>query len=268
VPSSAPVQTLVDTHLHAWPPEVAAAAGDPTCRSWDDAVEALDLGSLVQRAALVTPAQPPGDDHWTASTARASNGMVTGVVRGDHLGSVIEASGSRFIGGVRIVIGAGATADPEVVLSVASVHKIAVCVQNPTGAWDRVAGWAKHNPGQAFLVDHLGHPDLDAGVEGPMWQSFVALARFRNVAVKYPSLTHFTGGLDGAERLRPYMSRVLDAFGPGRLLWASDWPKTGDVEYRSLIETGIELLGGLREADREAVLAGNALRLLWGRNDR
>lgn len=267
MPSSAPVD-VVDTHLHAWPQEVAAAASDPTCRSWDDAVEALGLGRLVHRVALVTPAVPPGDDDWTVSTARASHGMVIGVVRGDHLESIIEASGSRGIGAVRIVIGAGATADPESVLSVAAVHGIVACVQNPTGAWDRVAGWAKQNPEQAFLIDHLGHPDLDAGVDGPAWQSFVALAGFRNVAVKYPSLTYFTGGLEEAHRLGPYVSRILDAFGPGRLLWASDWPKTGRVDYRALIETGIELLGSLRDADREAILGGNALRLLWDRRGR
>lgn len=118
-------------------------------------------------------------------------------------------------------------------------------------------------PGQRFVLDHLGKPDLRRGQLGEWEQRMRALARHGNVAAKLSGLVteadwqHWT-----PETLRPAFAVALEAFGPQRLLFGSDWPvclcATG---YRRWVDTVEGWLSDLPEADRAAVFGGNAVRL-------
>lgn len=80
--------------------------------------------------------------------------------------------------------------------------------------------------GVRVVVDHFGRPDAALGVQDPGFRYLLSLGRTRQVWVK----------LSGAYRLaqEPHGDRValeaapllLDSFGPGRLVWGSDWPHT------------------------------------------
>jgi L-fuconolactonase len=63
------------------------------------------------------------------------------------------------------------------------------------------------------------------------------------------------------ERLRRYADHVLECFGPGRVMWGSDWPVlTLAASYGKWVAASDELLAGLSDAERELVLGGNARR--------
>ncbi|WP_369231084.1 amidohydrolase [Streptomyces sp. R21] len=62
--------------------------------------------------------------------------------------------------------------------------------------------------------------------------------------------------------LRPYADTVLDAFGPDRLMFGSDWPVcTLAASYAQVIDTAHELIRELDATGCEAVLTGTATRV-------
>ena len=62
--------------------------------------------------------------------------------------------------------------------------------------------------------------------------------------------------------LRPYAATALEAFGPARLMFGSDWPVCLlAASYREVAGAATELLaGGLSAAEREQVLGGTDAR--------
>ena len=74
------------------------------------------------------------------------------------------------------------------------------------------------------------------------------------------SLTE-AGAEPTTESIRPVVQFALEMFGPGRLMWGSDWPVCLlAADYETTFRTVTAALGALSEADRAAVLGGNATR--------
>ena len=62
--------------------------------------------------------------------------------------------------------------------------------------------------------------------------------------------------------LRPYSDLVLEAFGPERVMFGSDWPvSTLAAGYPQVVETAMQLTAELTEAEREAVFGGTATKI-------
>ena len=81
------------------------------------------------------------------------------------------------------------------------------------------------HPQQAFVLDHLAKPDI-AGAPPAEWRAQLReLARRENVCCKFSGVvTEVRGGPWTAALLQPYWEEALAAFGPGRLMFGSDWP--------------------------------------------
>jgi L-fuconolactonase len=75
-----------------------------------------------------------------------------------------------------------------------------------------------------FVVDHGAKPEIAAGRIEP-WHSLIGeLAALPNVSCKLSGLvTEATTGAQVAQFL-PYTGRLLECFGPERLMFGSDWP--------------------------------------------
>ncbi len=64
------------------------------------------------------------------------------------------------------------------------------------------------------------------------------------------------------EDLRPYAEIVLDLFGPGRVLFGSDWPVCLlAAEYGAVVKAAEALLAGLSDGERLAVMGATARRV-------
>ena len=71
----------------------------------------------------------------------------------------------------------------------------------------------------------------------------------------------YRGGCD-VEAFRPYFARALAHFGPERMIWASNWPVSLQLEgYGELLETAREILAGCGARERAAIFGGNANRV-------
>ncbi len=73
--------------------------------------------------------------------------------------------------------------------------------------------------GVRVVIDHFAHPDPAQGVACHGFQQALAGVRAGDTWVKL-SAPYRLGGVD-AQR---YVDALLDAGGPGQLVWASDWP--------------------------------------------
>lgn len=133
--------------------------------------------------------------------------------------------------------------------------------------------FAEAHPGLAIVIDHLAKPAI---VEGPgtrSWRGWAegmaALARLPHVHCKLSGLITEAGPGWSLEGLRPYAERVLELFGPRRVIWGSDWPVLRLAgTYSGWWEATAALLASLPADDRAAILGGNAARTYLGKRGR
>lgn len=118
-------------------------------------------------------------------------------------------------------------------------------------------------PGLTFVLDHAGKPQIATGQQHPWADDLRALAALPNTVCKLSGLVTEADPHDWTVKdLRPYAGTVLDAFGPGRLMFGSDWPVCRlAATYTEVVETALALLGGLADDERDAVLATTAERV-------
>ena len=118
------------------------------------------------------------------------------------------------------------------------------------------------HPNLSFVLDHVAKPRIGDGLMDPWKEQMFELARRENVTCKLSGMateanwTEWT--LDG---LRPYMEVALDAFGPNRLMFGSDWPVARlAVDYEPWVSLCREFISTLSPHEREAIEGGNAIR--------
>ena len=81
------------------------------------------------------------------------------------------------------------------------------------------------HPDQVFVVDHVAKPRIRDNAFEPWNTNIRELARRPNVCCKLSGLVTEADYDSWTEALlKPYFDTVLDAFGPGRLMFGSDWP--------------------------------------------
>ena len=117
-------------------------------------------------------------------------------------------------------------------------------------------------PQLQFVLDHGGKPDIAAGGLEP-WASDIAdLSLMPNVAVKLSGLvTEADHTAWTVEQLRPYADVLIEAFGPDRIMFGSDWPVCLlATTYEVWVATATALTAGLTGAERQEIFGGTAAR--------
>ena len=111
---------------------------------------------------------------------------------------------------------------------------------------------------QQFVLDHVGKPM--PGREGE-WAALVReMAKRDNVACKFSGVVTEVG--TGFDSVRRVFDTVLEAFGPNRLMWGSDWPVvTAKMAYCDWKELVDRLVSPLSESERMAILGATAARV-------
>jgi L-fuconolactonase len=117
------------------------------------------------------------------------------------------------------------------------------------------------HPDQRFIVDHIAKPEIRGG-EIDRWSAGIReLARRPNIWCKVSGMaTEADFFAWTPAQLQPYFEVVLDAFGPGRLLFGSDWPVCGvAVSYGRWVELVRSWIAPLSPDEQAAILGGNAI---------
>ncbi|MFD7620508.1 amidohydrolase family protein [Streptomyces sp. NPDC059802] len=118
-------------------------------------------------------------------------------------------------------------------------------------------------PELTFVLDHAGKPPVAAGGLRPWAEDVRALAARPNTVCKLSGLVTEADVRSWTVRdLRPYADTVLDAFGPDRLMFGSDWPVCRlAATYEEVVDAARSLTDALTADERARVLATTAERV-------
>jgi L-fuconolactonase len=112
-----------------------------------------------------------------------------------------------------------------------------------------------------FVLDHGAKPPIASGALEPWASQIGELAARPNVSCKVSGLVTEAGPGWRAAQIAPYLDHLVDAFGPGRLIFGSDWPVcTLAASYAEVVSLARDALAvRLGPAELDAVFRTNAI---------
>ena len=118
----------------------------------------------------------------------------------------------------------------------------------------------KH-PQLAMVVDHIAKPKIRKGEFNDVWaMNMRKLAERDHVFCKLSGMvTEVKDEVWDITLLKPYFDVVLEAFGPNRLMFGSDWPVCLlKSEYLKWLDVMTQLIDPLSFTEKEAIMGGTA----------
>jgi L-fuconolactonase len=269
----------VDAHQHFWhyTDEEFGWISDEMAAIRRDFVPA-DLHPLMQPADInatiaVQARQSLEETEWLLELA-GQNDWIQGVVGWVPLISPnVEQLLERFsaepkLKGVRHVL----QAEPDAYMARDDFNAGVALLQNYSLVYDLLVverqlpaaiEFVDQHPNQVFVLDHLAKPLIAAGELDPWSKQIRELARRPHVACKVSGmvteakLTRWT-----IDDLRPYFETALEAFGPDRLIFGSDWPVcTVACGYTEWVNVVRQFTKGLSEAENAMIFGDTASRI-------
>lgn len=116
-------------------------------------------------------------------------------------------------------------------------------------------------PEVAFILDHIGKPDIRHGLREPWSAQLAELARLPNVACKVSGVITEAGPDWSPATIRPYVEHALDVFGADRCMFGSDWTVSALThQYGDWVAILDDILAGASAAERRAFWRDTATR--------
>lgn len=275
------MRPLIDSHFHLWRLDPSKARGILTDQrfkpeiDWSDyagardgialdgavAVQVWNQGDgeaeveFFERAAAAhpelkaivafAPLEDPGVSEHLDRLSR--HRLVTGIRRNTQ-----DEADPMFCASSAFIEGAARLADYGLACDICARH------------WqlEGVIELARAVPQTTIVLNHLGKPEIGSDLS-PWRQRMSALAHLSNVHVKMSVVVHGTEtDRWPAEEVAPVVEHVLEAFGPARVLWGSNWPVAPLVTpYGDWFALAQDLTKHLSDSERAAVFHDNAARL-------
>jgi L-fuconolactonase len=166
-----------------------------------------------------------------------------------------------FTGGSTKEVDASTLDDPRSfpVWELMSERELSICIQTDARGIPATRALAKRFPKVPIIVDHFARPDATGGPPYSAASPLFSLAELPNVYLKLTPvvLKRLT---DCNADVHTFMTRVVSAFGAGRIAWGSNWPNSPStlVEHVANAKAAISHLD---DAAQNAILGGTALRL-------
>jgi predicted TIM-barrel fold metal-dependent hydrolase len=228
-------EALIDCHVHVFDPERFPYAPDawyvpagPETGTPEQLRRTLDTHG-VRHAVLVGPNSGYGEDNsLLIDTLAAGDGRYRGFAVVLNSATRAELSGLRDHGVVGVTLNAALLgvdyyADAGELLSYLADLDMIADVQVTGDQLLELAPLLARS-GVRVHVDHCGRPDPADGLDTPGFRELLRLGREGRAVVKLSGLVKFSRQPPPHEDVWPFVRALVDAFGPERCVWASDWP--------------------------------------------
>lgn len=268
----------IDAHVHVWTPDTERYPLAPNFEVSDMQPPSFTPEQLfshckpagVSRVVLIQMNFYGFDNSYMLDVIAEHPKTFSGVAIVDSqaadVAKRIKALSERQVRGLRIHPAPGEAARWTRENGMATVWKsageqgVAICpLINPSDLPHVDAMCAKFT-GVRVVVDHFARIGMSGQINQQDLDALCRLARYPNVYVKTSAFYALGKKRPPYTDLIPMIRRLVDAFGPERLMWASDCPfqVEGDHTYDdsiALIRDRIDFLSG---ADKQAMLRGTA----------
>lgn len=122
----------------------------------------------------------------------------------------------------------------------------------------------KQHPDTSVVIDHLASVGSRGNVDDGDVKTLCSIARNPNVCIKVSAFYALGSRNPPHHDLTPLIERVVDAFGPERVMWGSDSPyHVQDETYEDSIKVVRDNLDFLSASDRENILCKTAGRVFF-----
>ena len=182
---------------------------------------------------------------------------------------LIHHSGEKILKGVRHVV--QGESDPDFILgkdfnrgiSLLKKYGLVYDILVVERQLPNTIRFVDQHPCQPFVLDHIAKPLIGCNELSPWKENIQELAKRQNVSCKISGMVteadfnHWT-----PEQLLPYFEIILEAFGPDRLLFGSDWPVClVATTYKSWTELVRKNICSLSVTEQSKIMGGNAVRI-------
>lgn len=247
---------LIDSHTHTWGADTAELPWSETVLppEWEgpytahDLVADMDAAGVAEAVTVTTPLYGRGlrANEYTMRSIEAYPTRLWGVALMDFYGDPeeVRARFRQVVGHPRMVgvrmhacltyeahptdldRNADWILDDELapVWAEAAQSDAAVFVFPKADQLSMIATLAQRYPDVQLVVDHMAFPDETTTPSAAPWGDFESLAEYENVAVKLSSLPRSSTEAWPYEDLWDYVRRLVEWFGPERLMLGSDYP--------------------------------------------
>ncbi len=272
---------IVDAHYHLWDlgvrdqdwitgPALAPLRRDFLLDDYRHLADAYGVAASIVVQTVTVPAETP-----ELLALAAASDLIAGVVGwtdlaaldvADKIAALTEMPGGAKLVGLRHQVQSEPDPDwltrPDVLRGLAVVAQAGLVYDLVITAGQLAASAraAAAVPELTFVLDHLGKPPIAAGRTEPWARDLRGLAALPNTSAKLSGLvTEADWRRWRVADLRPYAEIALDAFGPARMMFGSDWPVcTLAASYPDVLAAAHDLTAGLSPGERQAVFAGTA----------
>lgn len=273
---------FIDAHVHVWPADTSRYALKPGVRGEQRVLPSFTPEELfahcrpcgVRRIVLIQMSYYGFDNSYMLDMMRKHAGVFSGVAvidehdRPRETMQKLRGQGAR---GFRISPG---KAPPErwleddamaAMWACASDSGLALCpLVNPEylPAIDRMC---RRFPQAPVVIDHFARIGMDGQIRTADLDNLCGLARHKRVCVKVSAFYALGQKKSPYLDLGPMIRRVLDAFGPERLMWGSDAPfqVLPPHRYADSVELIRSRLDFLTPSDRQWLLCKTAQRVFF-----
>jgi predicted TIM-barrel fold metal-dependent hydrolase len=129
----------------------------------------------------------------------------------------------------------------------------------PIARMPEVARLLEKLPDLTVVVDHMADCPIDQPAE---LEKLIALKRYGNVYVKISHTWSISRQPYPWLDAQQYVKRLYDAYGPRRLMWATDWPIVeGKSTYAQALAVVRDEMKFLNAEDRRWMLSGTIERV-------
>ena len=268
---------IIDTHHHFW-------NYNPEEYDWiDDEMAVIRKSFLpeqlkstlaqtdVQGVISVQARQITEETDWLLKMA-AENDFIKGIVGWvplveNNVDEILEKySRNKWLKGVRHVV--QGEPDPEFILrkdfnrgiSLLKKYDLVYEILITENQLSNTIRFVDQHPDQQFVLDHIAKPKIKTNEIEDWSRNLKELSKRENVACKLSGMVTEANYKNWTEaQLQPYFDVVLEAFGPSRLMFGSDWPVClVAIEYKNWFNLVKKVVSGFSIPEQEQVFYKNA----------